>query len=210
MIALWILLGCLAAVGLIGCLPVAVTAVYDAAGPQVWAKIGPWRISLYPRPETAKETMKPEKAKTEKQTKDAEGAEKRKGGKLKLFREVTELVLEAQADVRNKLLLREITLYLTVGGKGNDPAKAAVLYGNAWAAIGVLWPQMERAFRIRRRDIRADVDFLTEDTTVYAKATAVISVGSIVRMAGYYGIRGFRIFHRHKKKGSVANGTSNQ
>lgn len=211
MLALWIILGILAALGLIGCIPVGVTAVYDQGGPRVDAVAGPVRLRLYPRPPKPPREEKPKKKEKTAPNPSQEPEEKQPlGGKLPLFRELIGLVLEAQAALRNKLRIRELTLHLTVGGKGDDPAAAAIGYGSAWAAIGNLMPLLERAFRIEQRDIAPQVDFTTQETTVYAKATAVISVGAILRMGVYYGLRGLKIYRRYAKKGGNDHGTSNQ
>lgn len=217
MTALWIVLGILAALGLIGSIPLGVTAVYDQDGPQADAVAGPIHIRLYPRPTKApQETQKKEKKqkKPKKQKESAPEPDQKKkqplGGKLPMFRELIAMVLEAQAAVRNKLRIRELTLHLTVGGQGDDPAKAAMLYGSAWAALGNLLPLLHRAFRIQQQDIDAAVDFNSAETTIYAKATAVISLGAILRMGVYYGLRGLTIYRRHTKKGGNDHGTSNQ
>lgn len=210
MLALWIVLGILAALGLIGCIPVGVTAVYDERGPRADAVAGPFRIRLYPRPAREEPAPKQKASKQKKAQETQSAAEKPPlGGKLPLFRELIGLVLEAQSALRNKLRIRELTLHLTVGGKGDDPAQAAILYGSAWAAIGNLLPLLERAFRIENRDIAPQVDFTTPETTIYVKATAVISVGAILRMGVYYGLRGLTIYRKHKK-GGINHGTSNQ
>ena len=213
MLALWIVLGILAVFWLIGRVPLGVTAVYDENGPRVDATAGPFRIRLYPRP--PKDPAKSKKQKPPKQDKTKEPEQKSQekqplGGQLPLFRKLIGMVLEAQAKVRNKLRIRELTLHLTVGGKGDDPAKAAMLYGSAWAAIGNLMPLLERTFRIENRDIAPQVDFTVEETTVYAKATAVISLGAILRMGVYYGLQAFKLYRKHQKKGGNDHGTSNQ
>ncbi len=208
MIALWILGGLAALFAAICCIRVGVTAEYSDAGPSVVAHAGPVRIQLFPK----QPGEKPEKPKKKKKKTQPESAqqEKKRGGSLPLFRQLIALVLEAQAEVRNRLRIRELTLCLTVGGRTEDPAKSAVLYGRAWTALGNLMPLLHRAFRIEKQDVRAEIDFLSEKTSIYAKATAVISVGAILRMAGYYGIRGLKLYRAHQKKGGKKHGTSNQ
>lgn len=214
MLALWIVLGILAVFWLIGRVPLGVTAVYDGEGPRVDAVAGPFRIRLYPRPKkdpAKQKKQKKQKAQKKEEKQETEQREKRSlGGQLPLFRELLGLVLEAQAVFRNKLRIRELTLHLTVGGKGDDPAKAAMLYGSAWAAIGNLLPLLERAFRIESRDIDAQVDFTVEETTVYARAEAVVSFGAMLRMGVYYGLRALKLYRKHQKKGGNDHGTSNQ
>ena len=209
MLALWILLGILIFVTAVGCIPVGVTAEYQESGATVVARLGPVRIPLYPRADTEKTD---EAQKKEKQPKEHSTPEppKPKGGKLSAFRELLGLIIQAQADLRNKLRIRELTLYLTVGGKGDNPAAAGILTGSAWAALGGLIPLLESSFRIENRDFRVNTDFLSEETLVYAKATAVISVGAGLRLALYYGVQGLKWYRKQKQKGGNEHGTSNR
>lgn len=209
MLAVWILLGILILAFLLGRLPVSVTGEYKADGPEVVARLGPIKIQLYPGKKTEKETTHKEEPPKEK----APTENKRtNGGKIGPFRELLGLILQAQADIRNKLRIRELTLYLTVGGKGDDPASAGILTGSAWAALGGLIPLLESGFRIEDRDIQVSVDFLTEETVLYAKATAAISLGAGIRLVGYYGLQGLKWYRKQKQKQKGGNeyGTSNQ
>ena len=209
MTVLWILLGIAAVCLLIGAIPLSVTAIYDGDGPNVTAKAGPVKILLYPRPETGNKSPKKEKKKKSAEAEDTPKKKKKlTGGAIDLFRELIGLVIEAQAHLRNKLHLQELTVYLTLGGLGDDPAKAAKLYGTAWAALGNLIPLLEQVFVIKNRDVQAFVDFLSEDNTVYAKATARITLGAVLKMGVYFGLRGLKLFWKHKKKGGKINGTS--
>lgn len=119
---------------------------YQESGATVVARLGPVRILLYPRADTEKtdEAQKKEKPSKEHSTLEPP---KPKGGKLSAFRELLGLIIQAQADLRNKLRIRELTLYLTVGGKGDNPAAAGILTGSAWAALGGLIPLLESSFR---------------------------------------------------------------
>lgn len=100
-------------------------------------------------------------------------------------------------------------MHLTIGGKGDDPAAAGILMGRAWAILGGLIPLLESSFQIKSRDIQADVDFLSEETSIYGKAVAAISLGAAVRLGLYYGVQVLKWYYR-KKKGGKKHGTSNQ
>lgn len=207
MLALWILLGLVLLVVLLGCLPVSVTAEYQMAGATLFARLGPLKIRLYPEKETVRTEQKPDKALGEKGTTEKKSP---KGGKIGPFKELLALVLQAQADFRNKLRIRELTLYLTVGGKGDDPATAGILTGSTWAALGSLIPLLESSFRIEQRDIQVGVDFFSEETLLYAKAVAALSLGAGVRLAAYYGWQGLKWYRKQKQKGGNEHGTSHR
>lgn len=205
MLALWILLGLLLLIVLLGFLPVCVTAEYRDDGPHATASVGPFAFNLYPGKEE-KETAEPP---TEKKEKKKSEATRSKGGALEPFRELIDLALKAQADIRSKLKIRELVLHLTIGGKGDDPAAAGILMGRAWALLGGLIPLLESSFQIKSRDIQADVDFLSEETRIYGKAVVAISLGAAVRLGLYYGAKVLKWYYQ-KKKGGKKHGTSNQ
>jgi hypothetical protein len=204
MIALLIVIGLLV---LLCLLPVGARVVYDHAGAKVLLLIGPFSASLYPR--TAKEPKK--KKKSKKETPPKEPKEKEPlGGKLPLFRQLLSLGLEALECLRRKLILKNLTVCLTVGGQGEDPAGSAFTYGRAWAAVGALIPVLENSFKIRKRDIRVNIDFTSSETVIYADGSILLRVGDILWIAVFYGIRGLKLFLKHKKKGGKQHGTSNQ
>jgi len=231
---------------LISFLPVGVTAEYSEDGPDVTAKAGPVKLKLFPRPEkpeppepTPEEKQKAREKRRKKSEKAARKAEKKAkkaekkqgeteaeqetkrekiGGMIPMFRELLGLVIEFQASFRNKLRIRELILHLTVGGFGSDPSKAAQLYGKAWAAIGNVLPLLMEVFRIEKRDVGAAVDFTQSDNRIYAKATASNTVGEVLCMGIWYGLRALKSFLKYKwnnrsstkkhKKGGKAHGTS--
>ena len=210
MIGLWVLGGIAILLGLICCIPVGVTGEYSQESVSVVAHAGPFRILLYPRVQKGK-NLNQVKAQDQRQKEYVADIqeENKRGASISMFRELLGMLLEIQAKVRNRMRIRELTLHLMVGGKGDDPAQAAVLYGSAWAAMGNLLPILEQAFRISNREIQIDVNFLEERTTIYAKGVAEISVGAILRMCGYYGIRGLKLYRQYIKKGGSEYGTSN-
>lgn len=57
--------------------------------------------------------------------------------------QLLDIVLDTLGDLRRKLRVNELTLYVRIGGS-DDPAKAAMGYGRAWAAIGAITPSLER------------------------------------------------------------------
>jgi hypothetical protein len=192
-------------------LPVGARVVYDHTGAKVLLLVGPVSVCLYPRPPKAK---KAEKAGSKKRKKDKPPKEPKEkeplGGKLPLFRQLLSLGLEALGCLRRKLILKNLTVCLTVGGQGEDPAGSGVTYGRAWAAVGALIPVLENTFNIRKRDIRVNIDFTSSETIIYADGSILLRVGDILWIAVFYGIQGLKLFLKHKKKGGKQHGTSNQ
>lgn len=218
--------------------PVGAKVYYSADGPKVYGKAGPISILVFPRPKkekTPKQLKKEEKKAAEKAEKKAQKAAENKqkkeakkekaaadkaagvkkpkepiGGKIEFFKELLGVGLSALGCIKRKLIMKDLVLYLTVGGQGEDAAKAALLYGRAWAAVGALTPVLENTFHIKNRDIQVAVDFLAPDNVVYAEATILFRIGDLLWIAIYHGIRALKILLSNKRKGRKKNGTSHQ
>ena len=235
-----IVLLCILGLILLLCLiPVGVTAEYSQEGLAVTAKAGPFSVyRILPRPPKQEETEKSDGKKDKKKDKkkgkkkvegketdnqgDSKGGGKKRsiGGMIPMFRELLGVAWELQKTLRRKLKLSELTLYLTMGGAGSDPAGSARTYGLAWAALGNLWTFLERIFVIRNQDVQVNIDFLSKENRIYARATARIFIGAVLGMAIRYGLQALRIYLRHRpkkskkqktsEKGETEDGTSSQ
>ena len=101
-------------------------------------------------------------------------------------------------DLRRKLRVSLLVLRLTL--RGDDPADLAVNYGRAWAALGNLMPQLERAFVIKKRDVEVQCDFLSENTTIVFAMDLTVTLGRLLSLAVVYGIRVIKQFSSMKNK----------
>ena len=179
---------------LLAVLPLGVSAVYDEAGPVVRLIAGPVRICVYPsKPKKEKESQKPkketekkEKPAKEKKSTQGEPAEK-KGGSFQGFFPLVSLVLELLGDFRRKLRVNRLELRLILAG--DDPCDLAVNYGKAWAALGNLMPQLERIFTIKKRNVEVECDFVSDKTLIFARLDLTITLGRLLSMSVYHGIR---------------------
>ena len=179
---------------LLAVLPLGVSAAYDEDGPLVRLIAGPIRIQVYPskakkekkskKPE--KETQKEEKPAKEKKPKKEEPA-KKKGGSVRDFFPLISLVLELLGDFRRKLRINRLQLRLILAG--DDPCDLAMNYGKAWAALGNLMPQLERVFTIQKRDVEVECDFISDKTLIIARLDLTITLGRLLSMGVYHGIR---------------------
>lgn len=185
-------------------LPVGLWGIYSMKDIRLVLKLGGLSIPVYPR----KKKAKPDGTPPEREDKKPETTEKKLGGSVGFFKELLGIGLRALGCIRRKLCLRKLTLHLTVGGKGDDPAKAALLYGRGWAAMGALIPVLENSFRIKERDIGANIDFMTEDTVVYGEADIRLRLGDVLWILLYHGISALKLIF--KQKGRKRHGTSHQ
>ena len=179
---------------LLAVLPLGVSAAYDEDGPLVRLIAGPIRIQVYPSKakkekkskKPGKETQKKEKPAKEKKAKKEEPAEK-KGGSVRDFFPLISLVLELLGDFRRKLRVNRLQLRLILAG--DDPCDLAMNYGKAWAALGNLMPQLERIFTIQKRDVEVECDFISDKTLIIARLDLTITLGRLLSMGVYHGIR---------------------
>ena len=167
----------LGVLALIAILPVGVSAIYDAGGPQVCVIAGFMRISVFPR---QKREKKPKE--TEKKQMSSKPAVKKKtapksGGSIFDFLPLVDTVLDFLSAFRRKLRINHLQMKLILAG--DDPAALAQNYGRAWAALGNLFPLIENAFVIEKRDMEVECDFLADQTTITARMDLSITIGRI-------------------------------
>ena len=207
-------LNALGVVIVLAILPLGVSVKYNEEGPQVWIIAGPARIKVFPlkkkppEDKTKKEKKKkPEPAPTEtKETvpapepksKAKPAKDKEKGGKLTDFLPLVKVALDFLGDFRRKLRVNYLILNLTMAG--GDPCDLAVNYGRANAALAGLMTQLERLFIIKKRDVRVNCDFTADATTIVARLDLTITLGRIISLLVWYGIRALRTSLKIKKQ----------
>lgn len=204
MTALWIVL---AALVLLALLPVSVELRYDGEV-MVALRLGPVGVTLLPKkarksgeekPKKEKK-KKPKKEKKPKQEPDAEQPKKKLsvGGTVEAAKPLIRVAVDALKCFRHMLLFRDLTVHVTAGA--SDAASAAIAYGRAWAAIGVLTPMIDSVFHVRRRDCQAFVDFEDPKMRVLLHAHVTMALWQIVSFAVVYGVRGAAAFVKFQKK----------
>lgn len=187
---------------LIGRIPVGVDARYSAAGVFLAVKIGPFRLQLFPqKPKRKQAKKKPEKGSAK--SAGQKPAEKNApnpilSGGVNGILQLLDFAFDTLGDLRRKLRVNELTLHVLFGGS-DDPAKAAMGYGRAWAAVGVITPALERLFVIKKRDIRPAVDYTISSMQVDAHLVTTITIGRSLALALRAGVRFLKILNERKK-----------
>lgn len=176
---------------LLAVLPLGVTAVYSENGPVARLIAGPVRIRVYPsKPGKEKKEKdkkeKPAEKRTARKKADSKTTEK-KDGSFHDFLPLVSLVLDFLCDFRRKLRVDRLELRLIMAA--DDPCDLAVNYGKAWAALGNLMPQLERLFVIKKRDVEVECDFTSDKTLIFARLDLTITLGRLLGMGLYHGIR---------------------
>ena len=198
----------LAVLVLIGCIPVGVDAAYGEGGVLLSAKIGFFRLQILPaKPQKPKKPKKPKQQKPAASSAPsaapdapAEPAAKKKlalpGGLNGILRLVN-LALSTLGDLRRKLRVEELTLHVTFAG--DDPADAALHYGQAWAAVGALTPALDRLFVIKKRDICPILDYNREQMSVDAHLILTITIGRALALGLKAGLGFLKLLNDSKK-----------
>lgn len=196
----WIFFGILL---LLAVLPLGVSVIYDADGLLVRVIAGPVKIQVFPLKKKKPQKEKPEKEPKPKEEtpqepkKEAKPAEK-KGGSLTDFLPLVRVALDFLGDFRRKLRVGWLKLHLTMAA--DDPCDLAVNYGRANAAMAGLLSQLDRMLVIKKQDVHINCDFAADETVILARLDITITLGRIVSLAVWYGIRALKTFLNIKKQ----------
>lgn len=198
-----ILLCILIALFLIGQIRVGCKAVYDQNGIHVYVRAAAFHIKVFPlKKKTKKEKpakkKKANKPKKEKKAKEPVPLQDKIGGALGYIQSLLPVLLKAVGYFLKKLQIDTLHLYLTAGS--SDPADAAMVYGNASAALGALWYPLTEAFDVKDGYAKVDLDFNSEQMKLSAAAALSIKIGQIVWLAVYFGIWTLVRFLRERKR----------
>ncbi len=217
----------LAVLLLIGLLPAGVKLRYDNGDLEMRLKLGPFRVPLLPtkplhgkklarqhrrkvragqeklKKKAQKKALKrkkkeEEKKKTKEQRKQERLERKKKKLSLSDLMRFLRLAVETAGKLPRKLRINELYLHVICGGKDAD--QAAIGYGRTWAAVGTALPVLERAFRIRRRDVGVELDYGQASVGIIARLDIHMLIGAAALLAFGTGFRFLKILIANKFK----------
>ncbi len=193
----------LAIVVLLAIVPLGVDARFDDSGPLVRVIAGGIGVLRFPKKKTdkPKREKKPKKKKKAEPAKSGKSAKKKpsgRGGSISDFFPLVRLALDFLGEFRRKLRIDRLEIKVILAG--DDPADLAMNYGKIWQALGALWPRLERAFVIKKRDVQVECDFTSDKTLITACAQITITFGRLIALAVKYGIRALKEFLKLKNK----------
>jgi len=110
------------------------------------------------------------------------------GGSLLDFLPLVELVLKFVGEFFHKTIHIDV-LYVKMTMAGGDPADLAINYGNTWAALGNLWPYIDRMFTIKKRDIQIQCDFEGSESKVNARVDLTVTLARLLGLVFGYAFR---------------------
>lgn len=201
----WVVLGIIVLVFvLIGCIPVGVDASYHENALALRLKIGFFTMQVLPaKPKKKKAEAKKKKPAAKKpdakQAKPAKPKKQFQMPKLTLqdILALVDLACDTLGNLRRKLRVEVLVLHVTLDG--SDPAKAAILYGRAWAGIGMLTPKLDRLFVIKKRDIQPILDYNEKEMKLDAQLVLTITIGRAICLALRALVRFLKLWLNKKK-----------
>ena len=187
-------------------LPLGATVRYNDQGVALKVIAGPVRIPILPKKkaqekEKPKKEEKPKKKQPVAKKTEAPKPQEEKGGPVTDFLPLLQTALDLLNAFRKKLRINH--LYLKLIMASDDPCDLAVNYGKANAAMGNLLPLLERCFVIKKRDIEIECDFESAKTVIIARADLTITLGRLLGILIWYGVKALKQFLsiQNKRKG---------
>ena len=196
---------------LLAILPLGAAVNYHSEGFFLDVIAGPVRIPILPKKKKDPDKKKEKKKKDNKKTKAAKGKggqpaekKKKKGGPITDFLPLVKTALDLLNSFRKKLRIKRLDLKLIMAA--DDPCDLAINYGRANAAMGNLLPQLERCFVIKKRDVEIECDFEASQTLIIARADITITLGWLLAIVVFYGVRGLKQYLqiKNKRKGGAS------
>ena len=195
---------------LLAILPLGAKIVYDSDGFLLQIIAGPIRIPILPKKnkdgEKKKKKKKDKKKKGENKkgtASDGQAKKKKKGGPITEFLPLVKTALDLLNSFRKKLRIKRLDLKVIMAA--DDPCDLAINYGRANAALGNLWPQLERCFVIKKRNVEIECDFEASETLIQTRADITITLGWLLAIVVFYGVRGVKQFIQIKNKRKGGN-----
>lgn len=192
----------LAVLDFIGCILVGVDVGFDGEV-RLAIKIGFIRVRILPsKPKKPKKQKKKQPAAKKPAQKPAAAPKKPLfSGDPKELRALLQLGVQTLGDLRRKLRVEVLTLFVYFGG-GDDPAKNAIAYGRAWAVIGSITPLLDQLFVIQKRRIEPRFAPQEDKLRMEGRIVLTITIGRALALGIRAGL-GFLRIVSNKKKGDA-------
>lgn len=150
-------------------LRIGVTAEYTEDGLALDTYLGPLKYTVL---STAKRTKR-WKEKREKRNKDII-----KPGRLETLKNDLPKIKNTLEKHHRRLVIDDLTIYYM--SAASDAAAAALYFGAASVGFGVILPLIENNFKIKKRDLRAAVDFNATEPYIYIKAKLSLALWELI------------------------------
>ena len=191
----------LAVLTVIAWIPIKCCASYLGTA-QVDIKVGPIRFAVYPGKKKKKNAPKVKIEKAEKKPKQETPAQEKKSFSLDnaaQYMPLAQTALQTVGRLFRSIAVR-VKLHVTYGAE--DPADAAVHYGQARAIIGTITPILEKTFHIKKRDMQAVFDPEETGFSIETNIQARLFVWQIITIAVHAGVKLLFQFLKIRKGGA--------
>ena len=170
---------------------------YGAEGLFVFLLLGPVKLCLFPAKEEPEGDWRPKKKKPKKQKpalaeKHKKEPKEGQPGTLSRLMKLLPVAGQACGALKRKIRIDDLELQLIWGG--SDPAAIALGYGQANAALGMIWPILDNNFKVKRHSFQIDLDYGRTQPGVELTAALTFTIGQIVTLSVHYGVKALVIW----------------
>lgn len=160
-----------------------------AEGLFVWVLAGPLKVKVLPAKPNKKKPKKENKKKEPPAAAEQHKKKPKEGqpGTLSRLMKLLPVVGQACGALKRKIRVDDLDLQLIWGG--SDPAAIALGYGQANAALGMIWPILDNNFKVKRHSFQVDLDYGRAQPGVELTAALTLTVGQIVTLGVHYGVK---------------------
>lgn len=170
---------------------------YEKAETTVSLRIGVLHFRLFPQKKIKQKKEKKIKKKR-RDTPQKQNASTAKKPKLELIRDLFPLFLETARGFRRKLCIECLILNIVWGG--DDPADVAIGYGVTCAAVGVLLPQCEEHFDLRKKEVHVTMDNRLDKPEIFFEMALSLTLWQLLALGSRLGIQLLRLHRSNAKK----------
>ena len=167
---------------------------YGEAGLFAFVLAGPLKIQLLPGKPKEEKPKKKKKPKKEKKPKEKKPKPEGQPGTLSRLMQLLPVVGEVCGALKRKIRIDDLKLELIWGG--SDAAAVALGYGQANAALGMLWPLLDNNFKVKRHSFQIGMDYGRTQPAVELEAALTFTIGQIVALGVHYGVKTLIIWVR--------------
>lgn len=167
---------------------------YGQAGLHVTAVVGLFKLQILPTKPKKEKKKKEKPAVAEKHNQTLIEA---KPGTLSRLMKLLPIVGQACGALKRKIRIDNLELELIWGG--SDPAAIALGYGQANAALGMLWPILDHNFKVKRHSFQIELDYNRREPAVEAQAAVTLTVGQMLSLGTRYGVKALMTWIRSGK-----------
>ena len=160
---------------------------YGEAGLFAFVLAGPFKIQLLPAAPKEEKPKKKKKPKKEKKPKEKKPKPEGQPGTLSRLMQLLPVVGQVCGALKRKIRIDDLKLDLIWGG--SDPAAIAIGYGQANAALGMLWPIFDNNFKVKRHSFQIGMDYGRTQPAVELEAALTFTIGQIVALGVHYGVK---------------------